>query len=382
VQLQYEFAMFDVFSAFANWRERRQILRELRDRSAAISEHLRFKVRDDLTLALSALDADDTRQATEIWKKLVLEHPAEAYRSPLALKVLIGLRRYDEATRAMRNGQQRSPNDPYFLGGLEAIARARGNNEEALAICNKLRKRFPGIVAGYTSAAQCLRALGRLDEADEMASEAIKRFPEDLLGFLEFARVANDRQDWEEALSRWQPLRDRFGYFGGYIGAAQALGHLGRFDEAEDLLQQARYRTADPGPLTEYARLAEAKGDLPEAANRWRKLLSHFPLQIHIHIVVAEAFERLGDAAEAEATLRAAVDRFPAELRPALALAKLLYYVRSDYAAAAIAWATVRRLDPQIAEGYVLGAQAHDRAEQPEQAAAVRDEYRRRFVTA
>jgi tetratricopeptide (TPR) repeat protein len=133
--------------------------------------------------------------------------------------------------------------------------------------------------------------------------------------------------------------------------------------------------------LSEYARIAEAKGDVAEAIQRWKAVLYRFPLTMPVYSTVSQAFERLGEPAESEATLRTAVDRFPSELRPVLELAKLFHYTRRDFPAAAEAWAAMRTAFPDNEEAYISGADALRLAGRPEEADALREQHRLRFTS-
>jgi tetratricopeptide (TPR) repeat protein len=375
--------MTGLLSVWRDWSERRQILRDIRRQQGDARERDRFKVKDELTYALAGLDRGDRRYATEVWTGLIERHPDVARASPLALRVLIGLRRFDEAEALMRAGQKKYPNDPYFAQGLAEIAHTKRDFDTALERWAFLRKRFPGVVEGYTYGAGAFMEKDQPQQAEALALQATKRFPDNIGGPLEYARIAIKAKNWEEALRRWQPIRDQFDYVGSYIGSAQALTHLGRYDESDALLQQARLRFgADPGPLSEFARVAEAKGDVPAAVQRWKDVLSRFPLDMSAHFNAAEAFEKLGDPAEAEATLRAAIDRFPTELGPFLELAKLFQYKRRDFHAAADAWAALRAVFPDNEEAYTSGAHALAQASRTEDAEALREEHRRRFPPA
>jgi predicted Zn-dependent protease len=348
--------------------------------SAEANEARRVKVRDELAYADSALDNDDLRRATDIWNKLIADCPEDTYKSPLALKILLRLRRFDEAIRIMGDGLRRSPGNSHYLQGLVQIAQAKGDHKEAMVLSAQMRKRFPGVIGGYTLGAESLRVENQLAEAEGLAQKAMKLFPEEMAGFLEYARIPAQRQDWEEALRRWQPIREQFGYFGGYVGSAQALVRLGRYDEAEELLERSRYRfSSQPEPFVELARVAEAKGDIPEAVERWKVVLHRFPLDMHVYLAASEAFERLGEITEAEVTLRAAIDRFPTEQRPLAELAKLLQIRRKDFAAAAEAWAALRKAFPNNEAAYTNGADTLRHAGQPKEADVLLAEHRLRF---
>jgi tetratricopeptide (TPR) repeat protein len=375
--------MTGLLSVWREWSERRQILRDIRRQQGDVRERDRFKVKDELTFALAGLDRGDRRYATEVWTNLMDRYPAVARASPLALRVLIGLRRFDEAEALMREGQKKHPNDPYFPKGLAEIAETKHDFDTALQRWAFVRKRFPGVVEGYTHGASAFREKDQLQQAEALALQAIKQFPDDIGGPLEYTRIAIKTKNWEEALRRWQPIRDKFNYAGSHVGSAQALTHLGRYDDAEALLQQARLRFgADPGPLSEFARVAEAKGDVPAAVQRWKDVLFRFPLDMYVYFNAAEAFETLGEPAEAEATLRAAIDRFPSELRPPLELAKLFQYKRRDFPAAADAWAALRAVFPDSEDAYTSGTHALDQAGRTADAQALREEHRRRFPPA
>jgi tetratricopeptide (TPR) repeat protein len=320
-------AMKGLFSAWREWRERRDILRDLRREQANNSEVNRFRVRDGLEEALATAELNDHSKATQIWIDLLDRYPTETRASRLALQVLIKLGRFDEAETLMRAGEKNHPRDYYFPKGLGEIAQAKGDHDEAIQRYAVLRKRFPGVVQGYTHGALSLAAKNRLDEAEALANVAMQRFPDDLGGFLEYARMAVRREDWPEALRRWQVVQDQFNHLSfGYIGRAQALIWLERYDEADTLLTYTRTRfPTESGPFAESARCAAARGDVPEAVERWKRRYQRFPLEVHGYWDAAGALEKLGEADEAEAALRAAIDRFPAEQRAVVELTNLLH---------------------------------------------------------
>ncbi|WP_428492543.1 tetratricopeptide repeat protein [Rhodopila sp.] len=369
-----------LISAWRSWLNRSLVLRDVERHAADVREVDRFKVKDQLTYANLALDNNDHRLATEIWVRLMADHRTAVQDTPLALRILLRLRRFDEATTIMRHGQQRSPRNPRFLQGLGQIAQVKGDHDEAIRIFASLRKKFPGVMEGYTLGAESLKAANRLDEAEHLVGKAMKNFNSHIAPFLEYARIAMLRQDWEEALQRWRPLQDQFAHVAGFVGAAQALVQLGRHDAAEQLLQVARYRFGSSSePLSEYARVAEARGDNAEAARRWNDVLSGFPLDMRAYITASEAFERLDEPKKAEAALRAAIDRFPTEIRPMLDLARLMQIKRRNFPAAAEAWAAVRATFPDKQEAYTSGAEALRRSGNDEQADALLEAHRIRF---
>jgi tetratricopeptide (TPR) repeat protein len=318
--------MKSLFSAWHDWRERRDILCELRRQQANDREQFRFKVRDELEEALSALLLDDRLKATQIWTNVVARYPKETRASPLALQLLLKLGRFDEADALMRQGQKHYPGHAHFTLGLAAIAEQKGDHSEAIERYAAARKRFPGVAQAYVAGVRMLAAKQRLDEAEALAVRTMKRFPSDIGGFIEHARIAVRRQDWTGALRRWQVIRDRFdGYSIGHVGCAQAMTRFKRFDEADEILSAAQIRfPGESSPATEAAHCAEARGDVSEAVRRWKRRTLCFPFELSGYSDAAAALERLNHADEAEATLRAAIDRFPTEQRPRRELEDLL----------------------------------------------------------
>lgn len=374
--------MSGLLSAWRDWQERRDILREMRRQQSDKSEQDRFIVRDKLTYALSALARDDLRHATELWTASLDHYPSETRSSPLALKVLLGLRRFDEAEALMQQGHKRHPREVDLVSGLAEVAQARGDHDAAIERWAALRKQFPGVLRGYVLGAEALMARNRLDEAETLAEQAIRRFPEEMTPYLEHARVAVQRQDWPLALQRWQPIRERFNFVGGHIGCAQAMIHLGRHDEADALLSEARIRwPIEPGPAAELARAAQARGNVPRALEHWKQLVQRFPLHMPSCLEAAASLEKLDAVAEAESVLRDAVHHFPTETRPLRDLGMLLHR-RKDFTAAIEVWTTMRVTFPDNELAYTRGIEALGEAGHSAEAEALGQEHRRRFKSA
>jgi tetratricopeptide (TPR) repeat protein len=364
--------MAGLFSLWRDWREQRAILREFKRDKASAAERDRFIVRDNLTFALSALERDDRRRAIELWTNSLAQYPEVTRQSRLALTVLVRLQRYDEAQELMTSGRKRSPRDPFYVQGLAEIAQARRDYTGLLAYAKELRTRFPAVLQGYTMASVALLALGQPDEAEAVAQKAIVQFPDELLPHLEYTRVAAQREDWEEVLRRSEQMMTRFNFCGSFVGSADALIKLKRFDEADQLLDEARTRFGtDAGPSIEWARVAEARGDMPEAVARWKRLSERFPLHLPSQTSAAEAMVRLGDSQAAIDILVAAIDRFPGEPRPLTDLGRLQLQLK-DFSASDETWTKVRALFPKEIDGYFRGADALQALGKAEEAGTLR----------
>jgi len=65
-----------------------------------------------------------------------------------------------------------------------------------------VRERFPLERFGYEGAIKLLRKQQEWAKADEIAEEAIPRFPTHDWPLAEYANIACDRRDWPEAAKR------------------------------------------------------------------------------------------------------------------------------------------------------------------------------------
>jgi tetratricopeptide (TPR) repeat protein len=107
--------------------------------------------------------------------------------------------------------------------------------------------------------------------SEECLLAVMKRFPRSPGPAIEYAKHAQQRGDWEEALRRYRlaiacaPNGGR-----GLVGAAKALTELGRFDEADALLRKMQRRLPDdPSLRLDFAWIAHRRKDWPEAVRRW-----------------------------------------------------------------------------------------------------------------
>jgi len=106
-------------------------------------------------------------------------------------------------------------------------------------------KSLPRCIAGICVLGDALREAGRLDEADLTLAEAVKRFPDALWAAVQHALVAVRRQDWSEALKRWELTRFRFpSMLNGYI-VPPRRHHAGAVDLAVEKWQAVRLNFPD-----------------------------------------------------------------------------------------------------------------------------------------
>jgi tetratricopeptide (TPR) repeat protein len=316
---------------------------------------------EQLGSAREAFDCSAHKQALTLLNGIIDFSPTMAMNSREALKLLLDLGRFDEAEMMMQNGLRRYPSRPHFACGSAQTAHRRGDLEEALRRCEVARRKFPHASDGYTIATACLADLGRDHEAEAMIAQAVRKLPRDFDAVVAYARYAVRRQDWEEALRRWQLVKRRFNHFLGPVGIAQSLREMGRYDEAEEMAAEAcRHYSTDTWPFVEFAAVASAKGDFDMATARWKDIRLAFPFFSLAFTAGAEAARRAGRDAEADAILELAVYRLRSDLSVHLEYARNAHR-RGHWPAAVERWASTREQFPDCVEAREQEANARMR---------------------
>jgi tetratricopeptide (TPR) repeat protein len=257
--------------------------------------------------------------------------------------------------------------DPALLKGLDetvdaGLAAAQseyelGNIQSALIIWANLCTRFPHHSAAFARATSALLELRRLDEAEKLAELGRVKFPNEITFAAVRAKIAHDRRDYLEAISRWDEVRRDFAsHSAGYTGAAHSLRESGRFNEADSLLETAILRFPDEvGPLNDHAWLAMAQGDHNLAAERWQAVRQRFPQHVAGYTAGAAALRELKSFEAAETLIQFAIERFPGHKAPILEHARLAV-AQNDWSEAVQRWERVRQAYPDMIEGYVHAA--------------------------
>lgn len=90
---------------------------------------------------------------------------------------------------------------------------------------------------------------------------------------------------------------------------------LKRFDEAEALMASCRQEFPGDSHYAEgYALVAQSRGDISEALNRWRKTRRRFPAAWRSYVEEAVCLSELGTHDEADHLITRATEMFPSEL--------------------------------------------------------------------
>ncbi len=225
------------------------------------------------------------------------------------------LGRLDEAERVLERGQQHVPDERALFIDHGTIAEQREDWPEALRRFEGVSERFPDDWWSYARRAIALRHLGRLDEAERILEQGQQRFPHQRALFIDHAAIAEQREDWPEALERFEGVAGRFpDEWWSYARRAVALRHLGRLDEAERILEQGQQRFPHQRALfIDHAAIAEQREDWPEALKRFEGVQQRFPDGWWTRLRIGVALQRLGRLDEAERILDEARQLFPEE---------------------------------------------------------------------
>lgn len=334
-----------------DWWDRRRVLRELRANEASGSEAYSAFFTEQIELALMELSHQRRQRALEIWRRMYSQYPDLCLKSERALNLFVDLCLHDEAEVLIEEGRRRFPRGrSLYDTALARVAYRRGDFKEALRRYEVVRRGFPQVVDSYTLAAVCLSALGSADEAEAMLERGMRKHADNYDLCARYAQTAVERRDWNAALERWKIVSRRFPYLPGPLGVAQCLRELGRLDEAENVLVDASERFAsNPYPFAELAGLAIARGDLPEAIERWNVVLDRFPSFDRAYTESATIMRKVGRHAEADERLRVIVERSPEYLPGHVEYAKSAE-LRGDWRLASERWAETLTRFPECAE--------------------------------
>jgi predicted Zn-dependent protease len=223
---------------FADWQLRRSSLKELRrfDLDKNLVDSARLSERLGEVAALLKAGALDEAKAAIYQAKAA--YPGLFSSSSEAMLLLIEMKDLSQAESLLGLSIKNRPHDRGLRLVQAKLAEAQSNDEEAIRLWRAMRKDGLYRREDYKDETEALVRLGRLDEADKLLSEGAKAFPSYNVVLDLHARMAMKRHDWHEALRRWNNGRPHIGMLS-LVGAAQCLREMGRFEEADKILEEA-----------------------------------------------------------------------------------------------------------------------------------------------
>ena len=332
----------------------------------------------------AALARGDFTAAAGRWAEVLEQFPDQAGSYLGLATALRELGRLDEAEDHLREAMRRFPDDAGPVIDFAWIAQIRHDWAEAVQRWDEVRRRLPDRPGPYLRGAGGLRFLRRFDEADALLAEAVKRLPGEPQALLDYARLAQERNDLPEAVRRWEQVRGAFpDNPEGYSGGAAALSALRRDQEAEELLAAALARfPASAETLRDYAELAARREAFDLALQRYAQLRERFPDEPAGYFGAVTVLGQQGRIVEADAVLEAGMQRLPDNPHLALAHAHLamhLFAERPDRDKALARLASIRERFPEFEPAYAIAIRVLREAGRHDDAEALALETQNRF---
>ena len=227
---------------------------------------------------------------------------------------------YAAAEAKFLESQDLWPGNPDGFVGRARILEMRACWSQALECWKEIAKKFPNNMAAKIGQANMYLELGEYPVAEAIFLEAQKTWPRKPNAFVGYARVAQCRFQWREALRRWTNVLKTFPENKpALIGLGNAHLELDDFSTAEAIFLEARNKWPDnPVSAVGYARAAQAQCHWVEALERWQEALARWravaeksPGNLHALIGQANAFLELGNYAAADAIFVGLINDFP-----------------------------------------------------------------------
>ncbi len=164
---------------------------------------------------------------------------------------------------------------------------------------------------------------------------------------------------WGDALLSWEDLSTRHSDFRRTsLGLARELRDLGQRQEAEGVFTQLLDRyPEDINPVLDYAMMAYAAREWPEAIRRFQLMRSRFPDALDGYRFVSDLLIGEKRFDEADAVLREGMSRFPDELRLAKSYCWSAH-LRGDqgggWEEASVRWLALTSRFPEEKLGYAI----------------------------
>ncbi len=155
-------------------------------------------------------------------------------------RVLVEANRLEEADTLLTDAVAGAPDELSLLAMHADIAIRRGAWDDAVHRWAVVRGRALNHPASYVLGARAFDELQRTQEADELLLRGCSYCPGDIWVLSVWADHAARREDWPEAVLRWQELRRQFpDHCTVLVQLARACNALGDFGQAESLINTA-----------------------------------------------------------------------------------------------------------------------------------------------
>jgi tetratricopeptide (TPR) repeat protein len=280
--------------------------------------------------------------------------------------VLLAHQFRDEAGVCLARAEQLNPRDfrwPYY----QALAVRRSDPETAIAHLRRVAAADDGeMEAPRLLLGELLVQCGRLDEAETLFRDILKRDPHNSRAYLGLAHVAFESDDLSACLAHLREAReDPRTRKAAHMFLAEVQQRLGDRPAAEEALRQARQLPDDapwPDPLAEpirelivghlevvtHAATLLQQGEVAQAIPLLRQAIEDYPESSWARILLGRAWLRAGNLTESERILRSALELAPDAVEAHFYLGVVLFE-RNEIEAAAPFFRKAVELKPDYA---------------------------------
>ena len=256
---------------------------------------------------------NDFEEAIKRWNKIIEQFPnkAEGYAGEARTYARLGDFEHDEIL--CRTRIKNMPHEFWPYIELAEISMRQGEFNEAIIRWKDVRKRFPDKAIGYIRASIAYCEIERFQDAENLCKRCLDIFPNDIRAFIEYAEISMRKKDYNEALSRWQIVRNRFpNKAPGYIRASNTYCALERFQDAIVMCKTCMESVPkDISSVIEYAEISMRKKDFKEALTRWGDLRERYPNQAQGYVRASIANCEIEKFLEAENLCRQCMEILP-----------------------------------------------------------------------
>src|SRR5438067_1513718 len=253
------------------------------DEAEAAAEGALKLLPNNVSLLVERSYVENSRQeykkAIEFFDAALMREP----KNPEALKWKITslrlLGRLDEAETATEDALKLLPNNVLLLLERGYVEYIRQKYEKAIEFYEAALKREPKNPEALRSRVDALRLLGRLDEAEAAAEDALKLLPDNVSLLVERSYVENSRQEYKKAIGFFDAALKREPKnpeaLKWKIASLRALRH---FDDAKMAAEDALKLLPDNAPILVEAGIAEYGREQYEKAKEFFEVaLRHEP---------------------------------------------------------------------------------------------------------
>jgi GT2 family glycosyltransferase/lipopolysaccharide biosynthesis regulator YciM len=239
------------------------------------------KIKAYIADAEIAMAKEDWSEAVKRWEE-VLEHVGKRELPEAWIKLSRANRynsNYNDAEAAVKRGMRKMPDHLGLRLEYAEIAMAKEDWSEAVKrweeVLEHVGKRE--LPEAWIKLSRANRYNSNYNDAEAAVKRGMRKMPDHLGLRLEYAEIAMAKEDWSEAVKRWEEVLEHVGKRElpeAWIKLSRANRYNSNYNDAEAAVKRGMRKMPDHlGLRLEYAEIAMAKEDWSEAVKRWEEVL-------------------------------------------------------------------------------------------------------------